>query len=181
MDALSQRLMPGERLVWSGTPRTGIVFNESDIYFIPASLIWTAIALLNLVDDEMWLGGAINPFNLLILGVGIYITIGRFGLDSWLRARTHYGLTDRRVLILRTRPFKDFTSVSLGRLGPMRISEGPNGDGTIWFGKAAGPITLGILTQNGSPTTDKVPQFIAIRDARKVFDMIVLQSQLASS
>jgi hypothetical protein len=180
MDALSQRLMPGERLVWAGVPQTGIVFKESDTYVIPASLIWTAIALLSLVDDQMWRGGAINPFNLIILGVGLYATIGRFGLESWLRAGTHYGLTDRRVLILRSRPFKVFTSVALGRLGPIRISEGPNGDGTIWFGKAAGPITLVSLTQNGSPTTDEVPQFTAIRDSRKVFDLILRQSQLAS-
>jgi hypothetical protein len=180
MDALSQRIMPGERVVWVGVPRTGIVFRESDIYVIPATFLWMALVLLDLVDDQMWRGGAINPVNLIAIGAGLYATIGRFGLDSWLRAGTRYGLTDRRVLILRSRPFKVFTSVELGRLGPMRISEGPNGDGTIWFGKAAGPITLGSLTQNGSPTTDEVPQFTAIRDSRKVFDLILHQSQFAS-
>jgi hypothetical protein len=36
----SSRLLTGERLLWAGRPKLGLVLRWSDLYVIPFSLVW---------------------------------------------------------------------------------------------------------------------------------------------
>ena len=167
-------LDPGEQLLWSGRPRQGIVMQAADAYMIPFALIWTAgvtlwtlMALGSVLTSK---GG--DPIVYLFLAVGLWMTlsglymlIGRYFADAYMRARTVYGLTNRRALILSRTLGAKVTSVGLDSLQNRKLEELSSGRGTIH------------LTQ---PTTDRkspwaaasrtTPMFFQIRDARKVFE-----------
>ncbi len=42
---LQNNLSSGEKLVWIGRPKKGIVFRSSDAFLIPYSLIWGGFAI----------------------------------------------------------------------------------------------------------------------------------------
>lgn len=42
---LRQHLDSGENLLWTGQPKTGIVFRNADIFLIPFSLLWCGFAI----------------------------------------------------------------------------------------------------------------------------------------
>jgi hypothetical protein len=180
LDAFSGRLMPAERLVWSGVPATGVVFTPRDVFLIPFSVLWLSFVVFWIVGVVASGGGVFALFGVLFLVIGLFFTVGRFAADAWLRGGTRYGLTDRRILILRTRPSTDFTSIELDRLPQARISERSNGTGTIRFGQPASLFGFGGSGLSmWTPSLDPTPQFIAISDARKVFDLIQSTSQKA--
>ena len=136
-------LSRGERVLWRGAPATGIQFYSGDPLVIPFSLMWCAgaffweFSVLTKVPNDhpgKWLFVLWGvPFVL----VGLYITVGRFFDDAWLRRNTEYAVTNERVLILRGRLWRSLTSLPLKTLPPMTLSEVRNGVGSIRFGRAA--------------------------------------------
>lgn len=175
----SGRLLPGEQLVWSGSPAAGVIFTSRDAFLIPFSALWLGFVVFWIVGVLASGGGAFALFGVIFLVAGVFLTIGRFALDAWLRGGTSYGLTDRRILILRKRPFVDFTSIELDRLPQVRISERANGTGTIRFGQPASLFGPGAGLSMWTPSLDPVPQFLAIPEARKVFDLVQRSGRLA--
>ncbi len=77
--ALQFPLDRGERQLWSGWPRQGIVVRSSDALVMPFSCLWAGFAVF--WELSVWRTSA--PFPFLLFGVpfllvGLYITIGRF-------------------------------------------------------------------------------------------------------
>jgi hypothetical protein len=170
-DVFRCRLLPGERVTWSGRPARGVIFTAKNIFLIPFSVIWLGFVAI-------WIGAAAAthaPWPMLLFGlaffaIGSTLRIGRLWLDAWLRAGTRYALTDR-VLIARPKPFGEFTAVALDRLPDARLSERKNGSGTIRFGQATsifGAAGFGAWL----PSLDSTPQFVAIPEARRVFNLV---------
>ncbi len=167
------KLLPGENVVWSGTPRTGLLLTARDIFLIPFSFVWCAGVI-------GWTWGAglsgIGLFDLvgvLFVAVGLSIAVGRFFLDAWLRGGTQYVLTDRRVLIVRRRPTSDLTALSLDRLPQIRLTQRKDGTGTIRFGSPASLFSFGGTGFSiWVPSLDPTPQFLGIADAARVFDLL---------
>lgn len=133
-----QELEPGEKLVWSGGPRQGLLFRATDAILVPFTLVACGLAILWEVEilTEDWplpfvFIGA--PFVLLTL----YGVFGRFVVDARLRARTAYGLTDRRAIILSGLLDLTVESIPLRALGDVTVEERPDGSGTITFGSAS--------------------------------------------
>lgn len=166
------RLLDGERILWRGRPGQGVVFTMRDWLLIPFSIFWCGFAifweatvLYSKAPGFFALWGV--PFVL----AGLYFTIGRFVADAWLRRLTSYALTNRRIVIARSGVFGKVTSISLDRMPEMQLSERDDGSGTIRFGASMpywGWTGWGSMT----PSTDPMPQFIAIDDAQRVFDRI---------
>jgi hypothetical protein len=135
-------LAPGERLVWTGQPRRGIVFRPSDLGTIPFSLMWCGFAcfweasVLGLTGFTKG-GGApliMKLWGLPIVAIGIYFVAGRFFYDAWRRSRTFYGVTNNRVLILERIMNVKVTSLALLSLPPIvRTMTGPD-TGSLAFG-----------------------------------------------
>jgi hypothetical protein len=166
------RLLDGERVLWTGRPRAGLILGARDIFLIPFSLLWGGFAVF-------WEGAAIRsgaPIFFQLWGApfvvfGLFMIAGRFVIDAWLRNRTRYAVTNRRILIARAEPFGKFISVYLDRLPDAQLSEGTRGRGTIRFGQADalwGSRSFAIWI----PALSLTPQFIAIDDARRVYDQI---------
>jgi len=128
-------LGPDEHLLWSGRPKTGLILRSSDIFLIPFSLLWGGFAIfweISVIATGapffFWLWGI--PFVL----IGLYITIGRFFIDAQQRQKTHYALTNKRIIIISGLFNRTVKSLSLRTLSDISLSEKRNGTGTITFG-----------------------------------------------
>jgi hypothetical protein len=177
-DAFRGRLLPDERIIWSGRPATGVILTLRDLFLIPFSVFWCGFAIL--WTALAWGGGA-GPFalfGLFFVAFGLIVMVGRFGIDAWLRQGMSYALTDKRVLILKNRPTIDFTAISLDRLPEARVTERGDGRGTVRFGPQRGLLTFGGTGFSiWVPSLDPTPQFLAIADARRVFDLVQRSSK----
>ncbi len=107
-DLFKHELLPDEDVVWYGQPDPSIIFSRADLIVIPISLLWAGFAIFAFT---VTLGAALagdfgGLISLLISGplvvMGIYIAIGRFFWKRWLKRRTHYAVTSRRVVGLVT-------------------------------------------------------------------------------
>lgn len=165
---LAGRLLPGERVLWTGRPKQGLLLMPDDVIAIPFSVAWTAgISLAAYGGAHPGFPGGALVF-VPAFAAGFYFLIGRFLVDGWLRARTFYAVTDRRVLILREGRWGAFRAVDRARLGSMELKES-GACGTILFGQ---PVERGRNPASMLPVLDPTPRFLCIKDARAVFDLI---------
>ncbi len=166
------RLFAGERLLWSGQPRQGLMLTPMDALLIPFSLLWGGFAIFWEISVLTTSAPAFFAvWGLPFVLVGLFLIGGRFFADAWLRARIQYGLSDQRVLILRPGPFSSFTSLSLDLLGEITLKEEAGGCGTIRLGQSAqfwGRRGFG----GWLPALDPTPQLLGVEDVRRVFDQI---------
>jgi hypothetical protein len=175
---LSDRLQSGERIIWSGTPAQGVLLTSRDWLLIPFSLMWGGFAIF---WEATVLTQAKAPNFFALWGIPFiliasYFIAGRFLFDAWVRRGISYALTNRRILISRSAPFSNFTALTLNRLPDASLSERADGRGTIRFGQQA-PIWGRRGFASWTPSLDPTPQFIAIENARSVFDQIQMASK----
>jgi hypothetical protein len=128
-------LLSGEKALWVGQPRQGILLRGADVFFIPFGLLWGGLAFF--WEFSVITSGA--PFLVVLLGIpfvliGIYIIIGRFYVDAKQRARTFYAVTNERVLIVSGLFSRKVKSLNLRTLSDLSLSEGKGNEGTISFG-----------------------------------------------
>ncbi len=167
---LQSELSSGERLLWAGRPRQGLRLRAADALMIPFSLLWGGFAVF--WEASVLRRGA--PVLFALWGVpfvlmGIYITIGRFFVDSYNRARTFYGLTNQRALIRTSGGVK---SLSLKSQSEVSLKESSDGSGTISFG--SGDSRYGFFAGSGWPGAGRYlpPQFEMIEGARQVYGQV---------
>jgi hypothetical protein len=162
-------LSKGERLLWSGTPRQGVVFRASDLLLVPFSLLWGGFAVfweLSVIRD-----GA--PFFFRLWGipfvlVGLYLIAGRFAYDALRRKRTAYGLTTERVIISGGVLRPTLKSLALTTLTDLTLDQRSDGSGTISFGPTL-PFAFAGADWPGMP---RPPAFELIPNAKQVYDRV---------
>jgi len=107
---VTERLLTGERMVWSGRPAQGLLFTGRDWLLVPFSLLWGGFAIF-------WEAGVLgfwetnakphpiswfmSLWGIPFIVMGQYFIWGRFAWDAWLKRHTFYAITNRRVLILQ--------------------------------------------------------------------------------
>jgi hypothetical protein len=167
--ALRPELGAGERLLWSGQPRRGLRLRiphpvQSDVGRFCPLLGAVRLPGRRALFFRLW--GI--PFVL----VGLYLIVGRFFADAWQRARTYYGITNERVLIVSGLFQKQVKSLALRSLSEVTLSERGDRSGSITFG--AVPVMYGWLAGSGWPGTGKQlpPSFDLIENARQVYAQI---------
>lgn len=138
---------------------------------VPFSLLWGGFAFF--WEYSVVSKGAPYFFTLWgipFVAVGLYIIVGRFFVDSYQRARTYYGVTDQRVIILGGLTNREVKSITLQGLSDTSLNERSDRSGSITFGptnpmydKWAGWPNMGKKTS---------PAFELIVDVRKVYDVI---------
>ena len=158
----------GERSVWIGAPRQGLVLRPTDAFMIPFSFLWAGFAvfweasvLRTSAPGFFALWGI--PFVL----IGVYITIGRFFVDAWRRGRTSYALTSERIII---RTGASTKSLTVRTLSDVTLTERHDGSGTITFGP--NPFPMSMYAGTPWPGLAQPPAFEMIAEARSVYSQI---------
>jgi len=161
----------GERQLWAGAPRQGIVFRPVDIFVIPFTILWAGFAIF-WEASVLWDGG---PLFMAIWGipfvlVGLYLVVGRFWVDARRRARTTYALTSERILISSGLFTPSMKSLDLRTLSDVTLHERRDGTGTITFGPTLPFASMYVgVAWPGVATT---PAFEMIPGARQVYNLI---------
>jgi hypothetical protein len=170
-DVMRAKLDDGEQLLWSGRPRRGVLLQPSDALLIPFSLFWGGFALFweyEVVNThQFWV---LQIWGIPFVLIGLYLIAGRFFVDAYVRGRTYYGVTDKRVMVASGQTTR---TIALSDLTGVALSTRPDGSGTIVFGPPGIPppaSTLqGYVVRSGRV---QYPMFQMIPDAQSVFDTI---------
>ncbi|HVK08909.1 MAG TPA: PH domain-containing protein [Gemmataceae bacterium] len=180
-DELADDLRPGERLVWAGRARGGVILRPADLFLVPFSLAWCTIvgfiATMTVRDGAPWF---VAVFAGLFLLVGLYLLAGRHWFDTARRARTLYAVTSDRVVI-RSRLFgRKLKSLPLSKVTDVTLREGRGGAGTITFGAVSKEALW--LAGSGIPGAEDyaVPMLELGPGARDVYNLILDAHQAAA-
>jgi hypothetical protein len=177
---IASELASSEKVLWSGTPRQGLMLRPADALMIPFSLLWGGFAVF--WEYSVVKGGA--PFFFTLWGIpfvaiGLYIIVGRFFTDSALRRRTYYAVTNERIIIVSGLFKETVKSLSLRNLSDMSLSTRPDGSGTItlgptsiqsWFAGSGWPGA----GQNAPQTLEGIPNVRMVHE-------IIRQAQRAAA
>jgi len=169
---LRPHLISGEKISWTGRPKTGIIFRTSDAFLIPFSLLWCGFAIF--WESTVVMTNA--PFFFKLWGipfvlVGLYMIVGRFFVDAKKRAGTVYGITGERVIILSGIFRREVKSFNIKALSDISYSQKADGSGTITLGSA----TYNYSKWQGSEYsgTKQPPKLELIDDVKSVYEKII--------
>ena len=161
----------GERELWAGVPRRGLLLRPSDIFLIPFTVLWAGFAVFweaSVVREGAPLFMAL--WGIPFVAVGLYITVGRFWIDARRRARTVYALTSERILISSGLAAPTVKSLDLRTLSDVTLHERRDGSGTITFGPTH-PFAA-LYAGAAWPGVAQAPSFEMIPSARSVYGLI---------
>ena len=171
--AIERQLGAGERVLWIGQPKSGLKLRRSDALMIPYSLLWAGFA----VFWEAVAIGSHGPLIFMIWGipfvlVGIYFTVGRFFVDAAIRAKTSYGVTNQRIVIIYGLLSRKVTSLPLRNLQEIGFKQRSDGSGTITFYPSV-PFSW-LYRKFSWPGMDQRmgPGFYMLPHAKPVYDLI---------
>jgi hypothetical protein len=184
---VGSQLDAGERLLWCGQPRGGIRLRGQDALLIPFSLMWGGFACfwefmaLSVVAKAPGPVGIIFPlFGLPFVIIGLYMIFGRFIADARGRARTFYGVTNERVIIISGIFSRNTKSLQLRTLTDVSLTQRSDGSGSITFGPAHFTNFLTVAPYGSWPGRTAPPCFEMVERAKDVFD-IIRNAQKAAS
>lgn len=171
-----------ERLMWSGRPTQGLRFRKQDVPTALFGMAWTGFAVWwtwSIWQEEADLIPALMG-GMMVL-IGLHQFIGRFFLDSYVRARTYYGVSDQRMVILKTVPTRSVESLSLAELPDVTLdSEGMDG-GVIQFSPDVTVTVPGSGTRRRRRIRRRGPYFELDSGARSAYEIIRRAQQDARS
>lgn len=178
---LQPELLSGESILWAGRPNSSVIFHSDDWYLIPFSLFWVAFTTFWEAGAlGYWGNSAKNRVSLFMalwgipfIVIGQYFLWGRFLYDSWLKQRTFYGVTDRRLLIVQD-GWSRKTNFSYIDVLPTIQMEGAE-PGTVWFGPKL-PVWGGRGQTRRSMSrfsVGDVPVFADLDDAESVYRLVL--------
>lgn len=183
--AIQPDLTSGESILWSGQPKTGVIFHREDFFLVPFSLLWGGFAIFweAGVSGHWGFGKSGDPWTFGVLwGIpfvlaGQYLIWGRFFYATWLKRRTYYAVTDRRVIVVQDGWGRKFAAAYIDSLPTLIKEARANGIGVLRFAPAP-PIwstNRGRSSQwaawNGMTIGD-VPTFMDIADVDYVYRLI---------
>ncbi len=176
---LQPELMSGESVLWAGQPNPRVIFHSDDWMKIPFSLLWGGFAIFwEAAVLGLW-GHPQHPapaffvlWGIPFVVVGQYLIWGRFLYDAWIKRRTYYAVTDRRVVVLQEGRKRKISFTYIDAI-PTIDREGDQ-TGTLWFGQkypviaGRGQRTLGWSRLS----VGNVPIFTDIDDVDSVYRLV---------
>jgi len=177
---LQPELMSGESLLWAGQPNPKVIFHSDDWTMIPFSLLWGGFAIF-------WEAAVLGiwghsqhhaPAFFALWGVpfvliGQYMIWGRFLYDAWIKRRTYYAVTDKRVLVLQEGRKRKTSFTYIDAIPTIEREGGQTG--TLWFGQKY-PIVAGRGQKARGWSrfnVGNVPVFADVDDMDSVYRLVV--------
>jgi hypothetical protein len=173
--ALEPHLAAGEQVLWTGRPDASKRLTKTDLVAVPFSVAWGGFAIFWEVSVIVsgapiffWLWGV--PF----VAIGLYLIFGRFVYRSWLRRRTLYAITDRRVVkLVRRRSGDSVEALFLDAIPAVNRELRRDGGGTVLFGTASLQARANALLPVAVAKVEGVPlMFEDIPDAAYVAELV---------
>ena len=165
-----------ERVLWEGAPPTGLRFQARDVFVVPFTLLWAGFAIfwnaLAWIQGENWF---FRLWGLPFLLIGVYIPVGRFVHEAWVRNRLRYRVTDRRVIVERIGWHGDIRSLAIDWLPLIAMTERVDGSGDLRFELKRYDRGKGgrlVERDRDAPALSPVVQFLGIPDVAAVRDLI---------
>ena len=157
-------LADGERVLWAGHPKRGLSLDYDDIRLLPLGALIGIGAFLAWRGDIPVSGDPL-PTSAIALAAAFaaYLSGGRHLLHAFRRWRTHYAVTDRRIITLRTKPFPQFEWLSPDDIPSLMIRRDADGFGSLIFGPYDRP----------SKRRAASPRFAFIRDPEGARDALL--------
>jgi hypothetical protein len=182
-------LTSGETLLWSGQPQRKVIFHSTDWVAIPFSFLWGGFAIFWEWSATGHFGNSYHaqaaPQFLTLWGIpfiviGQYMIWGRFFYIAWKKGRTHYAVTNKRVLVLCAGSTRKIIEAYLRNLSSVSLTSRADGIGTIEFAPdfvMINPSMFNNRRRGGIPMDINLSRlaFIDIVDVRSVYQLI--QSQ----
>lgn len=139
-------------------------------------MVWEFAAVIGTHKARGHMPAAFPLFAFPLFGVpfviiGLYLIVGRFFVDAKMRARTTYGVTNDRVIIVNGLFSQQVKSLQLRTVSDISLIEKSDGSGTITFG----PSLFGNFFAGGSwpgGMRNSPPSFDMIECAREVYETI---------
>jgi hypothetical protein len=128
---IQRHVNKGEQLLWAERPKQGIIFRSSDGCLIPFSLAWGGFAIFwEFTAISMGAPIFMALFGIPFVVIGLYLIVGRFFHDMYLRRTMVYGLTDKQIIIKQGEKLR---FVDLSTLTDIQLTEKKDGSGSILF------------------------------------------------
>lgn len=122
-----------EQILWASPPKQGLQFRGSDKYMIPFSLLWCATVVIwewfTLGMGE--LGTTMAWFGVPFMLVGLYLLVGRFFMDAFIRKNTFYALTSKKILVKTGKWNSSIDQFPLKTIERITLEPGKGGSGNI--------------------------------------------------
>ena len=159
------------------------MLRSSDAYMIPFSLLWGGFAIF-WETSVLHMSGPNAEFmsfwGIPFVLTGLYLIVGRFFVDAAIRARTLYGLTNRRAIIISGLFSRTINSLSLRTLTDISLQVRSDRRGTILLARPLpySSWSSGMRWPGGSQYS--TPAFEMIPEAEAVHDQL-LEAQHAAA
>ena len=164
------KLDDGEELLWSGQPRQGLLLQPADALLIPFSLLWGGFAFYWEFEvvrtHQFWV---LQLWGIPFVVVGLYLVAGRFFVDAYMRGKTYYGVSDKRIVITSG---QTMNSIALSDLKSVLLVSKPDKSGTLVFGPPNLPPPRSTIAYFQPSRGPQYPMFAMIPDAQSVYDLI---------
>ena len=168
-----RHLKPGEALVWAGFPRQGLVLRPNDPLMMVAVLAFCAIGAF--IEYALIAGGGSVVSTLWrdssFLLLGLYVLVGRHLLDTIIRSRVAYALTDHRVLFFSGFLSRSVRAFDVRTLSRVSLEDGKAGVGSVILGSESRWFSLRGVTWPGAQLL-QAPTFELIPNAYQVYWLI---------
>lgn len=177
--AIQPELMSGESIVWAGQPQRSVIFHKEDSFLIPFSLLWGGFAIF-------WEAGASGSWGkhsngqwlfalwgIPFVVIGQYLIWSRFVYAAWLKRRTYYAVTNRRVLVIQDGWKRQVASAYVDSLPSLTKEGATNGIGILRFGPEPNMWSnnRGWQGRNALSITD-LPTSVDIDDVDSVYRLV---------
>lgn len=170
---MNMQTAPDERVLWQGQPAQGFHFAPQDLFAVPFAAFWLLIVIGIFSAIIFGQAQSVDPIAFIVMPlfllVGLYMLVGRFLIDRAARRRTHYRLTNQRVIIESGLFKTNLRSVSLAVVPEIQFRSGRKGRGTIRFG-SPGPFSMMPPSWPGA-SQFSAPAFDGIEDAERIYGL----------
>lgn len=168
-------LNSNEKVIWSGKPKSGLIFRKSNLYQFVFGLCWLGFTVfwLQLAQEE---SEEMAMVGIPMAIVGVYLAFGKFFTDALIRSNTHYAITQERIIVKYGIFNKTLNAYHIRSMTDLKHTEKADGSGSITFGTSeeftplhespGGGVQFNFFSHKKQPGLD------LIQDVRKVYGFI---------